>query len=177
MNKIGFLSGVITILLLFLPFLPIGIYFWNETTSSLELNSYIKFPVSLLNLNNTKIFLWGSTNGNSITFWFTDWFNNFSVTTVITFLFLIVLSILAIIFSFLGCVKENQKGRRYMSFNFFAIFFIIFFTIIGFTIYSEEIFGSQFGLLEIYQYLDTGFYILLINFILSIIAFIKHPIK
>ena len=63
-----------------------------------------------------------------------------------------------------------------MSYNFLSLLFIILYSILGFTIYSEEIFGVKFGLLEVFSYLDYGFYILLLNLILSFIAFIKHPL-
>ncbi|MBY9006782.1 MAG: hypothetical protein KGD63_08495 [Candidatus Lokiarchaeota archaeon] len=173
MNRLGLLSAILTSLTLFLPFIPIGIYFWNELTSTAEINSFIKLPVSLINFNDIQYFSWGILNQDS----FNLWINNSSIAFIISFIFLSILSLLAIIFSLIGSTKTNLNGKRIMSYNFFALLFIILYTTLGFTIYSEEIFGIEFGLFEIFLYLDYGFYILLLNLILSIIAFIKHPIE
>lgn len=169
MNKLGFISGLLSTILLFLPFIPIGIYFGTSTNPWLGLNYHIQLQVSIVRYGNIHIYLWGILKENSISMWL---FFNF-----LSFIFLTVIGLLAIIFSFIGCFKENKLGKRFMNFIVLANLFIILYTLIGFTIYSREIFGNDFGLLEIYYYLDYGFYILLLNFIISVFAFISHPIK
>ncbi|MBY8983159.1 MAG: hypothetical protein KGD57_09435 [Candidatus Lokiarchaeota archaeon] len=173
MNRLGLLTGIFTCIILLLPFIPIGIYFWNGVTSTVEINSFVKFPVSMVNFNNVQYFLWGISNGNTFNFWI----NSNSIAFIITFIFLTILSFLAIIFSFIGCAKENPTGKKYMSYSFYALIFIVLYTIFGFTIYSEEIFNINFDFLEIIYYLDYGFYILLLNLFLSYIAYKKHQIK
>ncbi len=172
MNRLGLISAIITLLTLFLPFIPIGIYFWNEVSSTAEVDSFIKLPVSLVNFNNNQYFLWGILNQDGFNFWV----NSSSMPFIISFIFLSILGLLAIIFSLVGSTKKDSLGKRLMSYNFLSLFFIILYSILGFTIYSEEIFGVKFGLLEVFSYLDYGFYIILLNLILSFIAFIKHPL-
>lgn len=169
MNKLGFISGLISTILLFLPFIPIGIYFGTETNPWLGFNYYIRFQVSLVKYENVGFFLWGTLTNSSFSIWlFSD---------ILSFIFLTLIGLLAVIFSFLGCFKEDKLGKRFMNFILLANLFLILYVLIGFTIYSRELFGSAFNLLDIYNYLDYGFFILLLNFIISIVAFITHPIE
>ena len=168
MNKLGFISGLLSAILIFLPFIPVGIYFGTETNPWLGFNYYIQFPISIVRFGNMEIFLWGFLLNSSINLWF--------LVNIVSFIFLTIPGLLSVIFSFVGCFKEDDLGKRFMYFTFFTNLFIILYTLIGFTIYSREIFGIGFSIGEIFEYLDYGFYALIINFIISIFAYITHPV-
>ncbi|TXT63058.1 MAG: membrane protein of unknown function [Promethearchaeota archaeon] len=169
MNKFGFISGILASIVLLLPFLPIGIYFGSASNPWLGFNFYVQFPVSIVRYGNMEVFLWGTLTNSSINFWV--------LSNIITFIFLTIIGILSVIFSFVGCFKEDKLGKRFMNFVLLANLFLILYILIGFTIYSREIFGTTFGLVDIYYHLDYGFYIIVLNLIISIAAFITHPIK
>ena len=161
MNKFGFISGLLSAVLIFLPFIPVGIYFGTETNPWLGFNYYIQFPISIVRFGNMEIFLWGFLIDSSINLWF--------LVNIVSFIFLTIPGVLTVIFSFIGSFKEDDLGKRF-------ILFMILYTLIGFTIYSNEIFGIGFAIGEIFNYLDYGFFILILNFIISVIAYITHPV-
>lgn len=168
MNKLGFISGLLSAIIFFLPFIPVGIYFGTESNPWLGFNYYIQFPVSIVRFGNMQIFLWGFLLDSSLNLWVLE--------NIVSFIFLTIPGLLSVIFSFIGCFKEDDIGKRFIYFTFFTNLFMILYTLIGFTIYSGEIFGFAFGLADIFQYLDYGFFILILNFIISIIAYITHPV-
>jgi hypothetical protein len=169
MNKFGFISFILTIFSLIFPFLPLGIYFGSETNPWLGIHSYVKIPTYILNFQGQELYPFGILTSSGLEFWFQI---NF-----LSFFFLFILLILAGIFSSVGFLMENRKGKRLIHFNFFALLFVMLFLLIGVSIYSEEIFGYQFMFFEIFQYTYFGFYILLGNLIIALIAYLKHPLS
>jgi len=181
MNKFGFLSWILTTLLFFLQYIPLGIFFgsegnlpiWFGLYFGIETNpwisSFIELPIDLFNINGTHIHVWGLNSGGAIEIWFNI--------HLISFIFLYVLSLFALIVSLLGCAKENEEGLTLMKINFFAILAIFIYSIIGIPIYSKEIIGIQLQFLDIFYYFSFGFYILLIDLIFAALAYGKHPIK
>ncbi|MBD3195210.1 MAG: hypothetical protein GF317_09155 [Candidatus Lokiarchaeota archaeon] len=169
MNKLGFISTIISSILLFMPFIPLGIYFGSASNPWIGFNYYNTFAVSILTYNTKQIYMWGLISSGAAMFWFEY--------NLITLIFLSILSIIAIITSIVGTFKGDLLGKRFMGFNFFAQLFMNLYILIGFTIYSEEIFGVAFNLVDVYLYLDYGFFILFLNLIISFIAYRKHDIK
>jgi len=180
MNKFGFLSGIFTIILVFLQFIPLGFNFGVEGVSSIwvltyfgvnnpVLSSFVRFPLELFSYGDRQIFLWGIIIGDELYLWFEI--------NVLSFIFLFLISILTVILSIVGSIKENPTGKRLINFSLIALIFILLYSIIGIPIYSQEILGTQFGYFDIFLYLNYGFFILILNCILALFAYIKHPIS
>ncbi len=166
MNKFGFISLLLTFVLYFLQFIPMGISFQFETPFIITL---VKIPIHIFAYENNEIFFWGIiANGN-----FQFWFN----INILTGIFLLILTPLAAVLNIFGFCKENKTGKKLMNANFVILLIIFLYIIIGIPIYSEEIFGIQFGYFDIFLYLNYGFFILLINVIIAGIAYFTHPIK
>lgn len=166
MNKFGLISLLLTSVLYFLQFIPLGISFQFESPFIITL---VKIPIHIFAYENNEIFFWGIiANGN-----FQFWFN----INILTGIFLLILTPLAVIFTFFGMCREDQTGKKLMNANFIILLVIFLYTITGIPIYSEEIFGNKFGYFEIFFYLKYGFYILLINIIIAGIGYFTHPIK
>jgi len=178
MNKLGFISGIITSILVFLQFIPLGILFGVEGSFSNWLvayfgiqnplfDSYSTLPLNLFTYGNRSIFLWGMIIDGNLYSWF-------EINILSSFL-LFILSLTSIIFSFIGCKKNSKKGKRLLNLSLVILIFVIIYSIIGIPIYSQEILGVQFGYFDIFLYLNYGFYFLILDIILASFAYIKHP--
>ncbi|NVM34660.1 MAG: hypothetical protein HWN81_03630 [Candidatus Lokiarchaeota archaeon] len=166
MNKYSFISLMITLVLLFLQFIPIGIYFQFENPF---INCYERLPIQLFTFQDRQLFIWGMETSGV----FQNWFE----INILTGIFFLVLLPLTGILTIFGFWRENQTGKKLMNANFILLFVILLYSIIGIPIYSEEILGVQFSYFNIFLYLNYGFFILLINIIFAIIGYIKHPIQ
>ena len=166
MNKYGFLSLILTFVLFFLQFIPIGYYFQFEKP---VVNSYTRIPIQLFTYEEIQIFFWGIISNGTFRLWFDV---NF-----LTGIFFIIFTPLAALFNLFGFWKENTTGKRLMNLNFVLLLTILLYSIIGIPIYSQEILGIQFEYFDIFFYLNYGFFILLINVIIAGIGYIKHPIQ
>ncbi len=166
MNKYGFISLVLTLVLIFLQFIPVGFFFQFENPI---VNSYIKIPIQLFTFEDKQLFFWGIQSNGIFQFWF-------SINSL-TGIFFIILTPLAILSNMLGFWRENKIGKKLMNANFVLLLIIFLYSIIGIPIYSGEILGSQFGYFDIFLYLNYGFFLLLINVIVAGIGFGKHPIQ
>lgn len=166
MNKYGFISLILTLVLFFLQFIPIGLYFQFENPF---MNCYERIPIQLFTYQDKELFIWGIvTNGV-----FQNWFE----VNILTGILFLVLLPLAGLLTIIGFWKENKTGKKLMNVNFVLLLVILPYSIIGIPIYSEEILGVQFSYFDIFSHLNYGFFILLINLILALIAYIKHPIQ
>lgn len=180
MNKLGFISGLISILLVLFQFIPLGIYFGVEGSFSNWpiaffgiknpiINAYSTLPLNLFTYENINIYLWGiSVNGTLF-----SWLE----VNLLSFIFLFLLSIVSAIVTFIGCKKETKSGKKLMNVNLIILIFVFLFSIIGIPVYSQEILGTQFGYFDIFLYLNYGFYLLLINILIALTAYIKHPLQ
>jgi hypothetical protein len=166
MNKYGFISLILTLILFFLQFIPVGFYFQFENPI---LNSYTKIPIQLFTYQEQQLFFWGIKTGTTFRLWFEI---NF-----LTGIFLIFLTPLASILNIFGFWRENKTGKKLMNANFVLLLVVLLYSIIGIPVYSNEIVGIQFGYFDIFYYLNYGFYILLINVIIAGIGFLKHPVQ
>ena len=166
MNKFGFLSLILTFVLFFLQFIPLGVYFQFENPF---VNSHVRIPIQLFTFQDNELFIWGMVP-NGV---FQNWFE----VNILTGIFFLVLLPLAGILTIFGFWKENKTGKKLMNANFILLLVILLYSIIGIPIYSEEILGVQFNYFDIFSHLNYGFFILLINLILALIANIKHPIQ
>ena len=167
MNKYGFLSLILTIVLFILQFIPVGFFFQFENPI---VNTYIKIPIQLFTYQDKQLFLLGVETNGSFQFWFEI---NF-----LTGIFLTILAPLAIFLNLFGFWRENKTGKKLMNANFVLLLAILLYSIIGIPVYSEEILGvDQFGYFDIFYYLNYGFFILLINVVIAGIGFGKHPIQ
>ncbi|MFX1572236.1 MAG: hypothetical protein ACFFB0_05770 [Promethearchaeota archaeon] len=166
MNKFGFISLFFTIILYFLQFIPLGFYFQFETPF---ISALVKVPIHIFAYENDEIFFWGIKMDGNFQFWFNI--------NLLTSIFLIILTPLAALLNIFGFSRENIAGKKLMNANFVILLIISLYIIIGIPIYSKEIFGIQFGYLDIFFYLNNGFFILLINVIIAGIAYFTHPIK
>ncbi len=166
MNKYGFLSLILTFVLFFLQFIPIGFYFQFENP---VVNSYTRIPIQLFTYEEIQIFFWGIISNGTFRLWFDV---NF-----LTGIFFLIFTPLAALFNLFGFWKENTTGKRLMNLNFVLLLTILLYSIIGIPIYSQEILGYQLGYFDIFFYLNYGFFILLINVIIAGIGYIKHPIQ
>jgi len=178
MNKLGFISGIITSMLVFLQFIPLGIYFGIEGSFSNWIVAYLgiqnplfdaysTLPLNLFTYESQSIFLWGMIINGNLYSWLEI--------NILSFICLTVLSLICVILSFIGCVKRNKTGKRLLNLNLVVLIFIIIYSIIGIPIYSQELLGVQFGYFDIFLYLNYGFYIIIINLIIASFAYIKHP--
>ncbi|MHA1149045.1 MAG: hypothetical protein ACTSR8_12475 [Promethearchaeota archaeon] len=181
MNKYGFLSAILTFILLFFHFIPIGIYFKPGGDISLWLlqffginensffNYYESIPVDLFHYRNKQVYISGILSGDSFTLW--------HQIHLFTFFLLFILTVISGIITLIGCTKENKNGAKLMSFNLYALLLIILYILIGIPIYSRVLIDVQFKYLDIFYYLSFGFYILIIDFILALEAKKNHPIN
>lgn len=168
MNKLGFISSCFTMVLLFLRFIPLGIYFGSQTNPWLGLNYHLEISIQLFNYNGQEIFLWGIFSDNSIKLWMDM--------HLLAFIFLSCIAFLSIIISFIGCLKEDEAGKKLIKANFYCLFAVVLFLIIGLPIYSDEILGAQLDYLDIFYYIDYGFYLILANLVIALIAIFAHPV-
>ncbi|MFO8019585.1 MAG: hypothetical protein R6U96_13240 [Promethearchaeia archaeon] len=168
MNKFGFISSFLTTVLLFLRFIPLGIYFGSDTYPWLGFNSHLEIPIQLFKIEGQDIFLWGIFSNNSVNLWFNI--------NYLAFTFLSCLALAAILLSFIGCLKESETGKKLIKANFYCLFVIVIFLLVGIPIYSKEILGGQLGYLDIFNYIDYGFYIILANLIVALVAIYTHPV-
>lgn len=178
MNKFAFLSGLLTLLLLFFQFIPLGIMFgsngaisnWILTYFGLTnpfISHYSAISLELMTVGDYQVFLWGIINNGTLYSWLEVHF--------VTFIFLFCLSLLSIITAFIASGKENKLGRRMSNFNLVFIGVIFAYFLIGIPIYSNLIIGIELGYFNIFYYLNFGFYVLLVDLILAIVSKIKHP--
>lgn len=166
MNKYGFISLILTLVLFFLQFIPLGIYFQFENPF---INCYERIPIQLITYQDNQLFIWGIVTDGV----FQNWFE----VNVLTGIFFLVILPLAGILTIFGFWKENQTGKKLMSVNFIGLLLVLLYSIIGIPIYSEEILGVQFGYYDIFLYINYGYFILLVNLIFATIGYIKHPIQ
>ena len=166
MNKYGFISLILTLVLFFLQFIPIGLYFQFGNPF---MNCYERIPIQLFTFQDRQLFIWGMETSGV----FQNWFE----VNILTGIFFLVLLPLAGILTIFGFWKENKTGKKLMNANFIFLLVILLYSIIGIPIYSEEILGVQFSYFDIFSHLNYGFFILFINLILALIAYIKHPIQ
>lgn len=166
MNKFGFISIILTFLLFFFQFIPLGFFFQFENP---YVNYQVKIPIQLFTFQDKQIFIWGIKTNGSFQLWFDV---NF-----LSGIFLIILTPLACILTIVGFCKENRVGKRLLNFSFILTLAVLLYSVIGIPIYSDEILGVQFGYFDIFFYLSFGFYILLINTILTGIGYKFHPIE
>ena len=168
MNKYGLISCILTLVLIFASYIPLGIIFGVGNNPIFGLNSHIKIPIPLFNYNNNRIFTWGMiTEEGPAHLWV---FYN-----IPTFIFLGILPILACISVALGSVLKIERSKKLIMYNLNALIIVIIYCIIGISIFSEQLFGNQF-LLDIILYTAAGFYILIADVIFAGIAYIKHSI-
>ncbi|MFX0155240.1 MAG: hypothetical protein ACFE9Q_12030 [Candidatus Hodarchaeota archaeon] len=104
---------------------------------------------------------------------FQTWFEINLLTGV---LFIVLMSLAAIVV-LVGFWKENKTGKKLILVNFIVLLTILLYLIIGIPMLSQEIFGTQIDYLDIFIYLNYGFYILLLNLIFAAISYWKHPIE
>lgn len=180
MNKFAFLSGMLTLLLLFFQFIPLGLTFgsssilsnWILTYFGLN-NPFISFysaiSLELISVGEYQVFMWGIINNGALYTWLE--------VHLITFIFLFCLSILSLLTAFVASGKEDKLGKRMASFNLAFIGVVFAYFLIGIPIYSNIIVGVELGYFNIFYYLNFGFYVLALNLILAIVAMIKHPLN
>ncbi len=180
MNKYAFLSGLLTLFLLFFQFIPLGIIFGSSGSISNWVlayfgsinpfvNYYSKISLELMSIGEYQIFLWGIIYNGTLYIWIEVHF--------ITFIFLFCISILAIITTFIASGKESKLGQRLCNFSILFIGLIFAYFLIGIPIYSNLIIGVQLGYFDIFYYLNFGFYVLLLDFILAIVSRINLPVN
>lgn len=181
MNKYGFISSILTFILLLCQFIPLGIYFGpgGEISTWLLIflgigqnpyfNFYESFPVDLFQYKNQHVYLWGILTEGRFQLWYSIDF--------VTFFAVFVLSLLAGILAMIGCAKDNKTGKSLIDANFYLLLCVISYIILGIPIYSQKLIGTELGLIGIFYYLSFGFYLLLIDFILAMIAKLNHPIE
>jgi len=169
MNKYGFLSSVLFFILLFLPALPIGIYFGSESNPWLGINYYYQISLALLTHESSSVYLWGmSTSGSPLI-----WYQNH----LLTFIFLVLIGTAGATIILIGSFKETETGKKLTRTGFIFQLIAFLYVIIGIPIYSNELIGVQFNYVDIFLFLQFGFYVFLLSTILSLIARIKHPIN
>jgi len=181
MNKFGFVSSLLTLLLVFLEFIPLGLYIGvSGATSSWVFNifgittnpwlkAYAHFPLEFFNDGELRIFIWGVIRNGDLNLW--------SDIHLLSFLVLFLLSLVKGILTLIGSFKETGTGKKLMIFNFIALLIVIFYIIAGIPIFSLEIFGNAFDVLELIDFLEISFLLLLIDGVFSYYAFNHHPIK
>jgi len=150
MNKTGIISFILTLLLLLALYIPYGFIFG-----------------SFINYNDNRIYLLGIIlDDGSAHFWLEY---NF-----LSFLFLTILPISLLISALIGSIMDSEKSRKLVMYNLNGLIIVIIYTIIGISIYSEEIFGAQLTL-DIIFYIDYGIVVFAIDLIFAVIAFVTHP--
>lgn len=166
MNKFGFLSLILSFVLFFLQFIPLGFYFQFQNPF---VNFHVRIPIQLFTYHNNQLFIWGIMTNGAFRIWFE--------VNILTGIFFIVLLPLAAVLVLFGFWQENQTGKKLILINFIILLTILLYSIIGIPIFSQEILGIQFGYLEIFLYLNYGFCILLLNLIIAALGYWKHPIE
>ena len=181
MNKYGFLSAILTFILLSFHYIPLGIYFepgglvpiWLLQFFGINENPFFNYyesiPVDLFHYSDKQVYISGVLSRGFVTLWYQI--------HLITFIIMFVLTLLSGLLAFIGCAKESKGGAKLISFNFYALLIIILYLLIGVPMYSLDLIGAQFQYFDIFYYLSFGFYILIIDFILAIAAKKNHTIK
>jgi len=180
MNKFALLSGICTLLLVFFQYIPIGLYFaeggeisiWMfkvfNITENPILNHYVQLPLNLFHIGDAKIYLFGIVSSDYSLLWLDI--------HMLTFIILFVFSLLGGILSLIGCAKESKTGKKLVNANFYLILTVLIYSLLGISIYSQDILNESLQIIELFYYLGFGFYFLLFTLIISIIAKYKHPI-
>lgn len=179
MNKFGFISSIFSLILFFLQFIPLGLYYGEETLTNSWLAVYLgiegnpwlafhtKIPIELFNYEGKKLYVWGMISNGKLHIWYEI--------DLLTFFMLFVLTFLAGFLALIGCAEENKQGKKLMNINFLALLTVFLYSIIGIPVYSKTILDHQLGFMDIFFYLNFGFYMLLFDLILALIARFKHP--
>jgi hypothetical protein len=181
MNKFGFVSSLITLIIFFLEFIPLGLYIGaSGATSSWLLNvfgvstnpwmrAYAQFPLEFFNDGNVRLFIWGIISNGNLSLW--------HEVHLLSFLVLFLLSIIKGFITFIGSLKENKAGKNLMVFNLIALLIIITYIVIGTPFFSLEIIGTSLDILGFIDYLEIAFLLLLLDLLFSYYALNHHPIK
>ena len=150
MNKAGIISFILTLLLLLALYIPLGMFFG-----------------SFINYKNNRIFMLGIIfDDGSARFWLGY---NF-----LSFIFLTIIPISLVISVLIGSIINSEKSRKLVMYNLNGLIIILIYTIVGISIYSEEIFG-ELVLLDIFFYIDYGFVLFALDIIFAGVAYKIHP--
>ena len=181
MNKFGFISSILTLVLFFFEFIPLGLIIGAQGNISMWLlnlfginsnpwvGAYATFPLEFFNNGTVRIFLWGIISDGSITLW--------HEIHLISFIFLFCLSLSKGFITLIGSVKETTGGKKIMIFNFITLIIILTYIIIGIPFFSSEILGTNVNIFYILDYLEIAFLLLLFDLLFSYYALNHHPIK
>lgn len=165
MNKIGFCSGILSIIISFLQSIPLGIYFDSG------ISSYTSISLSMFSNNNVDFFIWGTID--QLTLVVQSWLEVNLITFCMLNLFMIITGIITIV----GSTMERMSGKAIMSLNSLLILIVIIYISIFIPLNSIELIGITIDFMGLFTSLGNGYYILIINVILALVAIRSHPLE
>lgn len=165
MNKMGFCSGILSIILAFLQSIPLGIYF------SSGISSFTAIPLNLFSSSTADFYIWGTVDQTSLA---VQWWLQINL---ISFIMLYVFIIFTGIATIIGSTMIKASGKAIMTLNSLLLIITIIYISIFIPFNSFELIGDSLDFMEMFSSLGNGYYLLVINFILALISMRVHPIE
>lgn len=165
MNKIGFCSGILSIIISFLQSIPLGIYFESG------ISSYASISLTLFSNNNVDFFIWGTIDQSTLVV--QSWLES----NLISFFMLNVFMIITGIITIVGSTIERMSGKAIMSLSSLLILIVIIYISIFIPLNSIELIGFSIDIIGLFTSLGNGYYILIINFMLALVSIRTHPLE
>lgn len=165
MNKIGFCSGILSIIISFLQSIPLGIYFASG------ISSYASISLNLFSNNNIDFFIWGTIDQSTLVVH--SWLESNLISFFMLNLFMIITGIITIV----GSTIEKISGKAIMSLSSLLILIVIIYISIFIPLNSIELIGISIDIMGLFTSLGNGYYILIINFTLALVSIRTHPLE
>ncbi len=165
MNKLGFCSGILSIILAFLQSIPVGIYF------SSGISSFTAIPLNLFSSGTNDFYIWGTIDQTSLA---VQWWVQINL---ISFILLYIFIIFTGITTIIGSTMEKSSGKALMTLNTLLLIITIIYISVFIPLNSLELIGDSLDFTGMFSSLGNGYYLLIINFILALISVRVHPLE
>ena len=161
-NKVGILNGVLLLILNLLAVIPIGIYFTSGVSS------YSGIPLFLAQSGDSIIYTWGLVQSTDVSWWL-----NLGIEGITGLIVEIVLVVCCIL-SFIGSWIRSDGGRKLMGAILLLESIIFIYIIVDFLFIGTM--GVIIPVIELFQSVGIGLYLLLLIIILQIVTVKTHRV-
>ncbi|MCK4238137.1 MAG: hypothetical protein KAX33_03380, partial [Candidatus Lokiarchaeota archaeon] len=121
--------------------------------------------------NNVDFFIWGTIDQSTLVV--QSWLEVNLISFFMLNLFMIITGIITIV----GSTIERMSGKAIMSLNSLLILIVIIYISIFIPLNSIELIGITIDFMGLFTSLGNGYYILIINIILALVAIRSHPLE
>ena len=165
MNKLGFCSGLLSIIICFFQSIPLGIYFDSGVSS------YASISLNLFSSNNFDFFLWGKIDQSTLVG------HSWLEANLISFFMLYIFTLIAGIITIIGSTIEKISGKAIISLNSLLLLIVIIYISIFIPLNSIELIDTAVDFMELFTSLGSGYFLLIIDFILALFSIRVHPLE